>query len=716
MTHQMIDFNKRFGTIGRLALTIRRLTLTIALAVVCTALTSCSGDDDVTPTDTPTNSPAQPTEVGYQGVKNPVQTAISTKENEVTWSCIEFGAYPANEVVDGTFDAVDAYAVREGDVIRDATLYAKLTKATWTDDETVVDGRRYRRINGQGAVSATTDRDQHYRWADTKAWHYFEYAPMKWRVLMLEGSIALLLADRMPDVCPFNSEATDVCWEVCSLRRWLNGEFINRAFSASEQAAIVTTTISNAPNYYFGTSSGPSTSDRVFVLSELQVFVTETAKSYGFYPGDELNDKARRFTATMYAKCRGAWWSSKDALVGNSFWSTRTNGYTMANTTFVGDAGDIYNRGISVTCNDIAVLPALYVDLSQGPWRKADDVHSTDVNKEQGEGLHQAYYTGDAYGQLQSPYVSDPQTFGHTTRWSCLQFGAYPTSEVVSSTFQAVDDYALNDGEVIRDATLYEKLTKATWTADDTEIDGQRYHRIRGDGAVTASVNRDNHYRWADTRQYHYFAYKPIKWRVVKIRGTQATLLADRMPDSHPFHDRDEDTDWSRCSLRSWLNGEFLGRAFTTDEQAAIVETVNDNDRNSYYGTACGPSTTDKVFILSANEIYASPTATAYGFYAGSGIDDPAKRFRSTLYAKCRGAWWSSVDAYRGNSFWMMRTSGYTNANAAYICDFGYLYVRGTSVTCDDAAVLPAITVDLSRARWQPASVVSSTDIIRSKN
>ena len=64
----------------------------------------------------------------------------------------------------------------------------------------------------------------------------------------------------------------------------------------------------------------------------------------------------------------------------------------------------------------------------------------------------------------------------------------------------------------------------------------------------------------------------------------------------------------------------------------------------------------------------------------------------------------------------MMRTSGYTNANAAYICDFGYLYVRGTSVTCDDAAVLPAITVDLSRARWQPASAVSSTDIIRSKN
>ena len=84
----------------------------------------------------------QPSEEGYQGVKNPRQTVIGAKENEVTWSCIEFGSYPANEVVSGSFDAVDGYAVREGDVIRDAALYEKLVKAVWTDDETEMDGRR----------------------------------------------------------------------------------------------------------------------------------------------------------------------------------------------------------------------------------------------------------------------------------------------------------------------------------------------------------------------------------------------------------------------------------------------------------------------------------------------------------------------------------------------------------------------------------------------
>ena len=59
-----------------------------------------------------------------------------------------------------------------------------------------------------------------------------------------------------------------------------------------------------------------------------------------------------------------------------------------------------------------------------------------------------------------------------------------------------------------------------------------------------------------------------------------------------------------------------------------------------------------------------------------------------------------------------MRSSGYTMSNVTYVCDFGYLYNRGTVVTCDDAAVLPAITVNLSQAAYQQATPVYSTDPI----
>ena len=299
------------------------------------------------------------------------------------------------------------------------------------------------------------------------------------------------------------------------------------------------------------------------------------------------------------------------------------------------------------------------------------------------------------------------------TRWECILFGSYPANEVVGGSFSAVDDYALLDGDVIKDAMLYNQLEQAVWTDDDTEIGGKRYHRLNGAGAVTCSTNREHHYRWGDTEEWHYFAYAPIKWRILKKTGDKAVLLADRMPDTCPFNDSYNDTSWSECSLRRWLNGAFLGRAFTEQERGAIEETDVKNAPNYYFGTDCGPDTKDRVFVLSESETFSSPLAVEYGFSDSDSGNDPARRFRSTLYAKCRGAWWSPVEGYRGTSFWFMRSVGYTKANVVYVGESGDTYNRGIVVTCNDAAVLPAITLDLSKADYQPADPVYSTDIIQ---
>jgi hypothetical protein len=321
-------------------------------------------------------------------------------------------------------------------------------------------------------------------------------------------------------------------------------------------------------------------------------------------------------------------------------------------------------------------------------------------------------YTGDSYDSLNSPCVKDENTFGHETLWSCLYFGSYPANEVVNGPFDAVDDYALAQGDVMVDATLFAQLEEASWDNNDDAVVGEsRYHRLNSENAISAAEDREQHYRWKDLSAWHYFAYAPIKWRVLKIKGTQALLLADRMPDTHPFHVNDEDTDWSRSDVRQWLNDTFLKRAFSDTERAAILETSLENAPNSYFDTSSGPDTRDYVFLLSGKEVFDSPLAADYGFYPGNGLDDSARRFRSTLYAKCRGAWWSPVQGYRGNSFWFMRTSGYTPGTGTYICDFGYIYNQGTSVSCNDAALLPAITIDLSRAKYSPAPSVRSTEI-----
>ena len=65
------------------------------------------------------------------------------------------------------------------------------------------------------------------------------------------------------------------------------------------------------------------------------------------------------------------------------------------------------------------------------------------------------------------------------------------------------------------------------------------------------------------------------------------------------------DTDWEKCTLRSWLNGEFLQSAFSAKEQAAILMTAVDNSASQGYGkwnTDGGNNTRDQIFLLSYAE------------------------------------------------------------------------------------------------------------------
>ena len=331
--------------------------------------------------------------------------------------------------------------------------------------------------------------------------------------------------------------------------------------------------------------------------------------------------------------------------------------------------------------------------------------------------------------ELYPPFVEpcSGSPTGTKATWKCVYFGAYPSAEVVDSSWNAVDDWALSEGDIIRDDPLYTRLTEAVWTDNAMVLDGVSYIRVGLDRAPDEAGSREQHYIWDYDRPWHYFVVSPIRWRLLDIREGKALLLADRMPDCVPFNVADEDVHWENCTLRSWLNGYgadanmlgidytgagFIDRAFSAEEREAIVPGMCLNRNNRDYGTDCGADTTDRLFILSNDEVFAGETAGRYGFDPGTDYDDPAKRFTSTTYAKCMGAWWSPVEAYAGNSFWFMRTNGYTSHSVTYVCDFGYIYSKGTLVTCSDAAVLPAMWVDLDMARLEDAGETSSDEII----
>ena len=93
--------------------------------------------------------------------------------------------------------------------------------------------------------------------------------PIEWEVLEIDANRALLISRYVLDCKPYNEEMEDVTWESCSLRKWLNEDFYDMAFTEDEKACIPTVTLTNPDDTFEATSGvgGKDTKDKVFILS-----------------------------------------------------------------------------------------------------------------------------------------------------------------------------------------------------------------------------------------------------------------------------------------------------------------------------------------------------------------------------------------------------------------------------------------------------------------
>ena len=91
---------------------------------------------------------------------------------------------------------------------------------------------------------------------------------IEWLVLDVDADgSALLLSSRILDAVAYNTVYTDMSWEYCSLRSWLNYDFYYAAFDTAERAQIVSATIYNSRNDVYNVSGGRDTTDKIYLLS-----------------------------------------------------------------------------------------------------------------------------------------------------------------------------------------------------------------------------------------------------------------------------------------------------------------------------------------------------------------------------------------------------------------------------------------------------------------
>jgi hypothetical protein len=93
-----------------------------------------------------------------------------------------------------------------------------------------------------------------------------EFGSYGWRVLDVSEGKALLLSEYILEFMAYNEEVAETTWETCTLRAYLNGEFLNN-FGTDDRARIAPMRNSNKDNQWYGTSGGNDTDDYIFLLS-----------------------------------------------------------------------------------------------------------------------------------------------------------------------------------------------------------------------------------------------------------------------------------------------------------------------------------------------------------------------------------------------------------------------------------------------------------------
>ena len=276
---------------------------------------------------------------------------------------IYFGEYPQtikadNVTVTSTTDSRGYYLGSDG------FYYSKVTATPYGSDFTFSTG-------------ATVTSGEVY---------YFKVEPIRWRILSTDGETALILCDSIiakmayqPDYyesgdnyyttangAPSGTYANN--YKYSEVRRWLNDNFYNTAFSELQRELILTTEVDNSAkstnphetlwNNGVNDYACENTSDKIFLLSTEEA----TDGAYGFSASNGF-ETVRRMLTSDYSRATGAYMSTSALYYGNGRWWLRSPNYLhsyiarevdydgLANNTYHGYYG---NRG---------VVPALRIKL-----------------------------------------------------------------------------------------------------------------------------------------------------------------------------------------------------------------------------------------------------------------------------------------------------------------------------------------------------------------
>jgi len=568
-------------------------------------------------------------------IPNGAFTTSAVNINLKTGDIIEYGTYPQSKVTDSNLIAILNSKEEELSVENTLTYgISKYKKVYFTQYTTT-----YQHITEYSSSPDWGYQDDNGYFINTVYW--FKYEPLKWRVLSNTNGELFVMAESIIDSKFYNYNYSDTTWETCTLRSWLNNNFYYSAFTSAEQSRIITSPVINDDNPFYGYGPGGNdTNDKIFALSYDEVMNT----AYGFV-NDLGYDGQRKAQGTDYAKSQGLYVydAPGESHDGDSLWWLRSPGVGSNVAGFIKGNGNVEDIGSTTFSNlgytHLGIRPALRIYQAF--------IGST------------PYKTGDI-----------------------IEYGSYPQSKVT-------------------DTSLITALNSCSLSAEQTVMyNGEKYRKVifsqytpyfTGAPATTTYSYQDDNGYYINT--VYWFKFEPIRWRVLSNNNGELLVLAENIIESRAYNQIYTSITWETSTLRSWLNNDFYNSAFSVAEKSKI-ETSNivNPDYPSTPAIEGGNDTTDKIFILSANEVWKS----SYGF-TSSGGTDAARKAQGTEFSKSQGLYVDSTSGSSniGNSKFWLRTPGVQSDYACYIGAGGEVY-NGTRVYNASHGVRPAFRIKLS--------------------
>ncbi len=200
--------------------------------------------------------------------------------------------------------------------------------------------------------------------------YWFKFEPINWRILSEINGEAIILSEMIIDSQDYNYTTSSTMlngqtvyasnYANSTIRKWLNENFYDTAFTELQQQKILTTTVDNSvasTGYNSNQYTCNNTQDKVFLLSVKEV----TSTSYGFTSAgiETIREKQN----TDYAKAQGCYSYFSEEYEGNGCWWLRSSDGTDSGARAIIYNGGAYMRS-SVDCTHFGVVPALRIKLS----------------------------------------------------------------------------------------------------------------------------------------------------------------------------------------------------------------------------------------------------------------------------------------------------------------------------------------------------------------